>query len=121
MMPNEDSDGKPAADEKMVFYAKNPVLTKNEKKERKWYLIQSARYISSSIYLYPIVTDKSFKGSHKYNIHAELDYHADTSVVGFNVLVVHNHEHFVDVYGYDSKSRHDNITNVDAVVTYDDP
>ncbi len=54
----------------------------------------------------PIVTVKSLDSSLNANIQIELNSHADTSVVGSNVLVVHNHEWYVDVYGYDSKSRH---------------
>ena len=69
----------------------------------------------------PIVTVKSLDSSLNTNIKVELDSHADTSVVGSNVLVVHDHERYVDVYGYDSKSRHKNITTVDAAVAYDNP
>ncbi len=57
----------------------------------------------------------------KDNIQVELDSHADTSVVGSNVLVAHDHECYVDVYSYDSKSRHKNITTVDAALAYDNP
>ncbi len=53
-----------------------------------------------------------------YKIQVELDSHTDTSVVGSNVLVVHDHAHYVDVYGYDCKSRHKNVTTVNAAVAY---
>ena len=69
----------------------------------------------------PIVTVKSVNSSSKDKLRVELDSHADTTVVGSNVLIVHDHERFVDVYGYDNKSRHKNITTVDAAVAYDDP
>lgn len=32
--------------------------------------------------------------------------HIDTTVAGYNLLVVHDHELFIDVYHYDSMSRH---------------
>ncbi len=64
----------------------------------------------------PIVTVKSLDSSLNTNIQVELDSHADISVVGSNVLVVHDHEWYVDVYGYNSKSRHKNVTTVDAAV-----
>ncbi len=41
---------------------------------------------------------KSLGSSLKDDIHVELNSHADTSVVGSNVLF----EHYVDVYDYDS-------------------
>ncbi len=44
----------------------------------------------------PIVTVKSLDSSLNTNIQVELNSHADTSVVGSNVLVVHNHEQYVD-------------------------
>ncbi len=69
----------------------------------------------------PIVTVKSLDSSLNTNIQVELVSHADTSVVGSNVLVVYDHERYVDVYGYDSKSRHKNVTTVDAAVVYDNP
>ncbi len=69
----------------------------------------------------PIVTVKSLDSSLNTNIQVELDSHADTSVIGSNVLVVHDHEQYVDVYGYDSKSRHKNVTTVEAAVAYDNP
>ena len=69
----------------------------------------------------PIVTVKSLDSSHNPKIQVELDSHADTSVVGSNVLIVHDHERYVDVFGYDSKSRHKNVTTVDAAVAYDNP
>ncbi len=54
-------------------------------------------------------------------IKVELDSNADTSVVGSNVLVVHDHECHIDVFRCDSKSRHKNITTVDTAVAYDNP
>ncbi len=69
----------------------------------------------------PIVTVKSLDSSLNSKIQVELDSYADTSVVGSNVLVVHDHECYVDLFGYDSKSRHKNITTVDAAVAYNDP
>ncbi len=35
-------------------------------------------------------------------------------------MVVHDHKHYVDIFGYDSKSRHKNVTTVDTAVAYDD-
>ena len=51
----------------------------------------------------------------------ELDSHADTCVVGSNVLVVHDHERYVDVYGFDQAARHKNASTVDAAIAYEDP
>ncbi len=48
----------------------------------------------------PIVTVKSLDSSLNTNIQVEFDSHADTSVVGSNVLVLHDHEQYVDVFGY---------------------
>ncbi len=68
----------------------------------------------------PVITVKSLGSPTKDDICVELDSHADTSVLGSNVLVAHDHEFYIDVYGYDSKCRHKNITNVDAAVVCDD-
>ena len=46
-----------------------------------------------------------------------LDFHADTSVVGDSRLIVHNHGRLVDVYGYDN-DRHKHVRTVDAVIGY---
>ncbi len=81
----------------------------------------SAGYIDLLCNICPIVTVKSLDSSLNTNIQVELDSHADTSVVGSNVLIVHDHEGYVDVYGYNSKSRHKNVTTVDAAVAYDNP
>ncbi len=43
---------------------------------------------------------KSLNISVKDNICVELDTHADTSVVHSNELVICDHEHYIDVYGY---------------------
>ncbi len=69
----------------------------------------------------PIMTVKLLDSLVNHKIQVELDSHADTSVVGSNVLVVHDHECYVDVYGYDSKSRHKNVTTMDAAVAFDNP
>ncbi len=69
----------------------------------------------------PIVTVKSLDNLVNHKIQVELNSYADTSVVGSNVLVVHDHECNVDIYGCDSKSRHRNITTADAAVAYDNP
>ncbi len=55
------------------------------------------------------------------SISVELDSHADNCVVGSNVLVVHNHESFVDVYIFDNKTRHTNASMVDAAISSEDP
>ncbi len=54
-------------------------------------------------------------------IQVELDLHADTTIVSPNVLVVHDHECYVDVCGYDSKSRHKNTANVNAAIPSNNP
>ncbi len=56
------------------------------------------------------------------NISIELNPYADTtSIADSNLLDIHDHKRYTDVYGYDSKSRHKNITPVDAVVASNDP
>ncbi len=81
----------------------------------------SAGCISYISYVCPVITVKSLGSPTKDDICVELDLHADTSVLGSNVLVAHDHEFYIDVYGYDSKSRHKNTTTVDAAVAYDNP
>ncbi len=34
-------------------------------------------------------------------------------------MVMHDHEHYINIYGYDCKSRHKNIIAVDVDVAYD--
>ncbi len=62
---------------------------------------------------------KLLDSSHNPKIQVELKSHADTSVVVSNILEAHYQECYVDVYGYDSKSRHKNITTVDTPLAYD--
>ncbi len=45
----------------------------------------------------PIVTEKSLYSSVNNKIQVELNSRADTIVVGSHVLVVHNHECYIDV------------------------
>ncbi len=66
-----------------------------------------------------IKSTRSKSNSNKISV--ELDSHADTCVVGSNVLVVHDHERFVDVYGFDKETRHANASTVDAAIAYKDP
>ena len=54
-------------------------------------------------------------------IRIELDSHADNCVVGSNVLIIHDHERLVDVYGYNQKVGNKNARTIDAAVAYDDP
>ncbi len=54
-------------------------------------------------------------------ISVELDSHADTCEVGSNVLVVHDHEGFVDVYGFGKETHHANACTIDAAIAYKDP
>ncbi len=67
------------------------------------------------------MTVKSLDSSLNSKIQVELDSQTDTNVVGSDTLVVHDNEYYVDVYRYDSKSRHKNVTTVDAAVAYNDP
>ncbi len=74
------------------------------------------------VILWPVQTVKSICNQSNYNkISVELNSHADTCVVGSNVLVVHNHEHFVDVYGFDKETWHANACTIDATIVYKDP
>ncbi len=50
-----------------------------------------------------------------------MDSHTDTCVVGSNILVVHNHERFVDVYGFYKAAKHSNACTVDSAIAYKDP
>ncbi len=54
-------------------------------------------------------------------ISVELNSHADIFVVSSNVLAVHNHEHFIDVYGFDKETWHVNACTIDAVIAHKDP
>ncbi len=105
---------KPAANAKMGRNGKNLILTKNPKKEKEWCQTLSAGCVNLWSNICPIVTVKLLEGPINHKIWVELDSHADTSAVGSNVLVIHNQECYLDVYGYDSKSRHKIITAVDT-------
>ncbi len=59
--------------------------------------------------------------SHHSRVSIQLNLHADTCVVRSNVLVVHNHEHFVDVYGFNKLARHTNTSTVNVAIAYKDP
>ncbi len=115
----EGKDAKPASDGKMSSSVKNPALVNNPKKEKEWHQPLSAGHVTSDSSICHIVTVKLLDSSHNLKIQAELNSHSDTSVVGSNILGLHYHEHYVDVHGYNSKSRYKNITTVDAVVAYD--
>ncbi len=54
-------------------------------------------------------------------ISVEMDSHADTCVVSSNVLIIHDHEQFADVYSFGKTVRHTNATAIDAVIAYEDP
>ena len=51
----------------------------------------------------------------------ELDSHADTCVVGANVLVTHDYERPVTVTGYDASQGNKRYRTVSAAIAYDDP
>ena len=51
----------------------------------------------------------------------ELDSHADTCVVGDNILVIHDHDRPVKVYSYHPKNGHRSPKTVDAAVEYQNP
>ncbi len=55
------------------------------------------------------------------NKSVELDSHAEMCVVCSKVLVVHNHECFVDDYGFDKQTRHSNACTIDAAIVYKGP
>ncbi len=114
-----DNDVKPDDDQKMGTNTKNPVLTKTVKKEKDWCQTLSAECITSCSSICPIVTVKSLDISINPKIQVELNLHAETCVVGATLLLVHDHAHFIDVFGYDSKSIHKNITTFDAALVYD--
>ncbi len=117
----KDKDAKPPIDVKMGANANSTALTKTAKKEKEWCQTLSVGCVNLKSTICPIVTVKSFDSYVNHKIHVELHFHADTSVAGSYVLVMHNHECYIDVFGYDSKSWHKNITTVDAAVAYDNP
>ncbi len=92
--------------------------TTTDKKEKEWCQTLSDGHVTLQSNICPIVTVKSLDDSINYKIQVELDSHADTSVVGSNLLVVHDHERYVDVYGYNCTCWHKNVTTVNAAVAY---
>ncbi len=53
-------------------------------------------------------------------ISVELDSHVDTCVVGSNVLIIHDHECFVDIYGFGEEIWHLNACAMDAAIRFKD-
>ncbi len=90
-----------------------PRTSQKTKKEKEWLQSLSDGCISPSSFICPIVTVKTLDSSFKDNICFELNYHIDTSIVGSNVFDVYDHNHYIDVYGYNGKYGHNNITTVD--------
>ncbi len=81
----DDEDVKPAANAKIGANAKNPALTKNSKKEKKWHQTLSPGCIKLWSKICPIVSVKSLDSSINSKILVALDSHADTTEVGSNV------------------------------------
>ncbi len=100
----------------MGVNAKNFAICKITKKEKEWRQTLSAGYLTLWSNICPIVTVKSLDSSLNSEVQVELDSQADTSVAGSNVLVVHDHECYVNAFGKDSKSRHKNVTPVYTAV-----
>ncbi len=74
----------------------------------------------------PVTTLQSHQSStHSLSNHSrisvELNSHAGTCVVGSSILVIHDHEHFVNIYGFDKETKHTNAFIVDAVIAYKNP
>ncbi len=87
-LSSEDNDANPAADRKMGTNVKNPTLSKTAKKEKEWCQTLPDGRITLQSNICLIVTVKSLDSSIiNCKIQVELA-HADTSVVGFNILVV---------------------------------
>ncbi len=59
--------------------------------------------------------------SNPIRIFFKMDSLADTFVVGSNVLVVHNHSCYVDIYSFDKEIWHQNTSTVDTAIMYEDP
>ncbi len=104
----------------MGVNVKNPALTKLIRRRRNDVRLCLSVCVTSCSNICPVVAVKSRDSSFNHKICVDLNSHADASDVGSNVLVVHDHEHYIDVYGYESKSGHKSITTVDAAVAYDD-
>ncbi len=73
-----------------------------------------------SVGLVCIVKSTSIQSDHSRNS-VQLYSHAYTYLVCCNVLVVHNHGHLVDIYGFDKETRQSNASTEDAVIAYKDP
>ena len=50
----------------------------------------------------------------------ELDSYVDTYLVGYNCLVIHDHNRPVNAYSYDTQDGHRSAMTVDATVGYQD-
>lgn len=112
--------GKEEGNNKRASNKKNNVLTKNKKIGLWWTCPSDVMCDSAGIA--PVVTVKPLDSSSKDSItYVELDSHAVITVVVSNALVIHDQDHFVNVYGFESKSRHTNMSTKDAIVAYDNP
>ncbi len=70
----------------------------------------------------PVYTVKfTCSQSNHCRISVELYSHTDTFVVGSNVLVVHDHGGFVDVYSFDKATRLSNASTIDMAIASKDP
>ncbi len=122
---NPSSGKEDDGDCKMVANKKNSNLTKINKR-RKWSSRRPLGNTSCMFYdhvavaLVWIVQSTCSQSNHS-RIWVELDSHAATSVVSPNVIVVHDHEHSVDVYGFDKETRHSNSHTLNAAIAYNEP
>ncbi len=104
----------------MAANKKNSNLTKTNKREkqRAGRPQGNNRYMSSGqVAVAPVQTVKpTTRQSNHSRISVELDSHADTCVVGSNVLVIHNHECFVNVYRFNKGTRHSNVYTINTTI-----
>ncbi len=54
-------------------------------------------------------------------ISVQSDSHLDTCLVNSNVLVIHHHGCYADLYGFDKASLHSNACTIDNTIAYEDP
>ncbi len=107
----EEDEGK---DRKMTSNRKNSNLTKTNK-SRKWRAGQPQGNNRSK------TVKSTCSQSNHIIISVELDSYADTCLVSSNVLVIHDHKCFVDVYGFDQETQHSNASTVDVAIHTNTP
>ncbi len=50
-----------------------------------------------------------------------MDSHVDSCVFGSNVLSIHDHGQYVNIYDFAKETKHSNACTIDAAIAYEDP